>query len=599
MSLASPSAKPRNYEHPTWWQRHPAWLWFIVLLPVLLFLGVFFLYPLAKVLVQSIYSPRFTLANYRRIFTGGTYLGLIWNTIRLSAEVAFGALLVGYPIAAWLSRLRGVALSLGLALVMMPLWTSALVRNYAWIIVLRRGGPMSSLIEALGFGTPDLLYSEGTVIFGMIYTLLPYMVFTLYNSLRNIDMRLIDAAKGLGASSATAFVKVYFPLSMPAVSAASLLVFVTSIGFFITPAMLGGGHVDMIAPQIDTQMNLLTNWGFGAALSTVLFVIVAAVLAVSLCVLDAEALGLQKGTGAATPAAEEAEAAFNADAARRLAQPIQTRRTAREFAAPPVAFGPRALGLFSILVLITLFLPIVVIAASSFTATSYIAFPPSGWSLQWYRVVLGDAGWIDAAMLSLKVASLTALSAVVLGTVTSLGLVRGRLFGRQALHLLFIAPMIVPTIVTAVGVYFLFVELRLLGSIWSFVLAYTVQAMPIVILVVSSSLRRVNLSLERSATILGASPLRAFFSVTMPAIWPSIAAAGLFAFIHAFDDVVIAEFIAGTTMATLPKKMWVSLVYSIDPTISVVSTIFVAVSILMLLTVVAIQRLGATRPAEG
>jgi putative spermidine/putrescine transport system permease protein len=187
----------------------------------------------------------------------------------------------------------------------------------------------------------------------------------------------------------------------------------------------------------------------------------------------------------------------------------------------------------------------------------------------------------------------------VLGTVTSLGLVRGRLFGRQALHLLFIAPMIVPTIVTAVGVYFLFVELRLLGSIWSFVLAYTVQAMPIVILVVSSSLRRVNLSLERSATILGASPLRAFFAVTMPAIWPSIAAAGLFAFIHAFDDVVIAEFIAGTTMATLPKKMWVSLVYSIDPTISVVSTIFVAVSILMLLTVVAVQRLGASRPAEG
>jgi putative spermidine/putrescine transport system permease protein len=108
----------------------------------------------------------------------------------------------------------------------------------------------------------------------------------------------------------------------------------------------------------------------------------------------------------------------------------------------------------------------------------------------------------------------------------------------------------------------------------------------------------VNVSLERSATILGASPIRAFFSVTIPGIWPAIAAAGLFAFIHAFDDVVIAEFIAGTTTATLPKKMWVSLVYSIDPAISVVSTVFVAVSILILIGVSAMQAIGKARVGE-
>jgi putative spermidine/putrescine transport system permease protein len=239
-----------------------------------------------------------------------------------------------------------------------------------------------------------------------------------------------------------------------------------------------------------------------------------------------------------------------------------------------------------------LLLPVVVTAGSSFTATNYIAFPPRGWSLRWYRAVLDDPSWIDAALLSIKAAGLSALLAVVLGTVAALCFVRGRFFGGRALYLLLLAPMIVPTIVTAVGVYFLFIELRLLGSVWSFVLAYSVQTIPIVMLVATSALRRVSLPLERSAMILGASPIRAFFSVTMPAIWPALAAAGLFAFIHAFDDVVIAEFIAGTTTETLPKKMWVSLVYSIDPTISVVSTIFLAVSIVLLAAIGMTQMAG-------
>jgi putative spermidine/putrescine transport system permease protein len=590
----------RSYARASWAQRRPDAMWLLVLVPAILFLVAFFLYPLMKVLLQSVFIPRFSLANYQKILGESTYLYLIWNTIRISFEVAIGTLLVGYPIAVWLSRLRGVALSFGLILVMMPLWTSALVRNYAWIIVLRRGGPVSNFIEGLGFDTPNLLYSETTVILGMIYTLLPYMVFTLYNSMRNIDGRLVAAARGLGASPLQAFVRIYLPLSMPAVSAGFLLVFIIAIGFFVTPAMLGGGHVEMIAPQIDTQMNMLTNWGFGAALSTILFLIVAAVMMLSIGVFDVEALGFQKG--AATAVADDIAATagrIDTTAVRRLGPMMGPRPlVAAAFARAPLPAGPMALTLFSVLILSVLFLPIVVIAGSSFTASPYIAFPPQGWSLKWYEAVLRDRGWIEAAVLSVKAAALSAAFAVVLGMIAALCLVRGRFAGRQAIYLLIMAPMIVPTIVMAVGVYFLFIELKLLGTIWSFVLAYTVQSLPIVVLVVTSALRRVNVSLERLATLLGASPIRAFFSVTIPAIWPAIAAAGLFAFIHAFDDVVIAEFIAGTTTATLPKKMWVSLVYSIDPTISVVSTLFIAVSILMLMGVTAVQAIGKSRTGQ-
>lgn len=591
---------PRAYATARWWQQRPDRMWLLMLVPVVVFLLAFFLYPLSKVLLQSVLTPRFSLANYQRILGERTYLHLIWNTIRISFEVAAGTLLVGYPIAVWLSRLRGVVLSFGLILVMMPLWISALVRNYAWIIVLRRGGPISNLIEGLGFDTPNLLYNEMTVIFGMIYTMLPYMVFTLYNSMRSIDGRLVTAARGLGASPFQAFLRVYLPLSMPAVSAGSLLVFIIAIGFFVTPAMLGGGHVEMIAPQIDTQMNMLTNWGFGAALSTILFLIVAVVMVLSIGIFDVEALGFQKR--GAIPAAEEAvpgPARIDEAVARRLGpMPNSGSLAAHSFGRVPVAVGPLLLTLFSLFVLSLLFLPILVIAGSSFTASPYIAFPPQGWTLKWYQAVLGDRGWIDAAILSTKAASLSAIFAVALGTLAALCLVRGRFAGRQAIYMLITAPMIVPTIVMAVGVYFLFIQLGLLGTIWSFVLAYSVQSLPIVVLVVTSALRRVNVSLERSATLLGAGPIRAFFSVTVPAIWPAIAAAGLFAFIHAFDDVVIAEFIAGTTNATLPKKMWVSLVYSIDPTISVVSTVFVAASILILIGVSVTQTIGKSRDRE-
>lgn len=592
--------KYQSYEFPRWWQARPAYLWLAALAPVVVFFGLFFVYPLLKIALQSFFSPQFTLKNYARIFGDSTYLFLIWNTIRISLEVTLGTLLIGYPIAAWLSRIRGPMLTFGLLLVMLPLWTSALVRNYAWIIVLRRNGPISDFMEALGFDTPNLLYNEGAVLFGMIYTLLPYMVFTLYNSMRNMDGRLLTAARGLGANATTTFLKVYLPLSMPAVSAACLLVFIIAIGFFITPALLGGGHVEMIAPQIDTQMNELTDWGFGAALATVLFLIVVVVMIVSVGVFDVEALGLEKG-GRSPIAAEEMTASaeqLDMAAARRLTPMRPPVHSGRDFAKPRTDLRSAMLSALSIAVLAALFLPIAVIAGSSFTASPYIAFPPQGWTLDWYRQVLGDRGWTDAAVLSMKAASLSAICAVIIGTVTAVCLVRGSFPGRHGFYLLIIAPMIVPTIVLAVGIYFLYIEMRLLGTIWSFVFVYTVQSVPIVVLVVSSALRRVDISLERSAMILGAPPIRAFLSTTMPAIWPAVAAAGLFSFIHAFDDVVVAEFIAGTTVATLPKKMWVSLVYSIDPTISVVSTVFVVLSIAILAAIALMQWVTSRRAAS-
>jgi ABC-type spermidine/putrescine transport system permease subunit II len=146
--------------------------------------------------------------------------------------------------------------------------------------------------------------------------------------------------------------------------------------------------------------------------------------------------------------------------------------------------------------------------------------------------------------------------------------------------------------VIGVGVYLFFAKIHLLGTIWSFVFTYTALTVPIVILLVSSALRQSNVRLERAAATLGARPIRAFASVTLPSILPAILAGGLFAFITAFDEVVVAQFLAGAAHATLPKLMWVSLVYSIDPTISAISTLLVLLSLAILAVAGVLQRGG-------
>jgi ABC-type spermidine/putrescine transport system permease subunit II len=245
-------------------------------------------------------------------------------------------------------------------------------------------------------------------------------------------------------------------------------------------------------------------------------------------------------------------------------------------------------------VLLLLAGPVLIVIPMSFGTASQLTFPPEGFTLRWYQAYLTDPAWMDATSLSLRVAVLTAASALVLGTLAALGLVRGRFRGERALYLAMLSPMIIPVIVSAVAFYFLTVRLGLAGSMWSFVLAHLVLAIPVVIVVVSAALRRVDDSLERAATTLGATPVRAFLSVTVPLIRPALIAAFLFAFITSFDEIVMALFLAGTTTATLPARMWESLRFQIDPTIAAISTLLIILSLLVL----AVATLRRARPAE-
>ncbi|QTF09226.1 ABC transporter permease [Brenneria izadpanahii] len=250
------------------------WKLWLLLAPSLLALLIFFICPLIKMLSFSFYSPDFTWKHYLRIVQEPVWINVLWITLRISLWVTLSTLLLGYPLAWVLARLKPRTANIFLILVIIPYFTSVLVRTYAWMVLLGTEGVLNQLLIAAGFITEPLklMYTETGVLIGMTYILLPYMILALYSVMRGIDLSLLNVAESLGASRSRAFWRIIVPLSLPGVAAGGLLVFILSLGFFITPALMGGPQQTMISMVIESQIEIYFDWGFGSALSTVLLV---------------------------------------------------------------------------------------------------------------------------------------------------------------------------------------------------------------------------------------------------------------------------------------------------------------------------------------
>jgi ABC-type spermidine/putrescine transport system permease subunit I len=239
-------------------------------LPALLLLFVFFLYPVLRLLAFSVEDG--SLDWYAKALGGDLYLRVFWITFEIALLVTVLCLLLGYPLGFLIATTTPGWATLGFIFVLLPLWTSVLVRTYAWMVLLGRNGVINRfLIETGIVATPlPLLNNMTGVLIGMVHVLLPYMIFPLYAVMRRVDPGLLAAAEGLGAPGWQIFRRVYLPLTLPGVLAGVTLVYILSIGFFITPALLGGGKVIMIAVLIESQVRQFLAWDFAAALSVVL-----------------------------------------------------------------------------------------------------------------------------------------------------------------------------------------------------------------------------------------------------------------------------------------------------------------------------------------
>lgn len=561
-------------------------------LPVLLFLAVFFAAPVFGILLGSLKSSngQFGLEQYERLASNAVYAKVLWTTFRIAFLTAAICLVIGYPVAYLLSQLGQGSRGRWLVWVLIPFWTSYLVKTFAWILLLSKTGVLGSIVVGLGIAseaqaiTPSLT----AVLVGMVHGMLPLAVMTMLPIMQGINAQLSQAAQTLGANRSIAFFSVFLPLSAPGIAAAGLLVFITSLGFFIVPALLGTPQETMIAQLVLSAVLDLLNMPFAGALSTILLACAIVVFLlydrlVGLSSLSGDSTSAPRGRGLAaimgvlvsTGRLFGHVAGFLGRITTRRADPLYTRR------ADPLYTG---LKVYSFAVVALLTLPIAIIFPIAFTDSQFLSFPPRGFSLRWFETFLYSPIWQAALLRSFGVAIVTALLSVAMGLGAALALTRLSPLWAKSLFVFLIAPLIVPRIAIAVSLFYLFARLGLVGTDLGLVIGHTVLAIPYVLVTLAAALKSFDWRLDDAARILGASAFARLRTVLLPLIAPSVGSAFLFAFLTSFDDLTIAIFVSGGLKTTLPKQMWDDMSLQVNPTLAAVSTLLVVgIAIVVLL----------------
>lgn len=552
--VSTPVARP--VESPPFSRTLAAWLHarpkraaLLLVSPALVFLAALYLLPLVQVLLRSVFMPGFSIGNYVRLFANDIYWNSFAITFRISAVVALFCLALGYPVALLLTRLSPAWRVLAFAFILVPYWTSALVRTYAWTVILQRRGIINSLLQQAGLieAPLQLSYTTFGTIIGNVHILLPTMILTLYAGLLRIDTSLVTAARTLGAKPLRAFLLVYLPLSIPAIMAGTTLIFVASLSSYIIPALLGGRKDLFVAQLIDQQVNQLLDVGFASAIAMVLLVACAVISIVYIRIIHAQ--GGRSG---------------------------EHRQKAPTL---PLSRASYVYGAFSVLVIGFLVLPTFVLVPLSFSSARYLTFPPPGYSLQWYESYLQNPAWIEATWRSLRIGVAAAACAALIGTLGAIGLARLQGFLRYFLFTLLLLPLLIPNIIYALAIYQLYSALGLIGTEAGLVLAHAILGLPYVLITVSAALSERDAHLGLAARTLGAGPVATFAFIQFPLVKRSIFVGALLAFIASFDEVIIAIFVSGSRATTLPKMMWDGVTNEVNPTISAVSVIMIVVSL--------------------
>ncbi|CAO3425486.1 ABC transporter permease subunit [Azospirillum endophyticum] len=552
----------------------PAWRKPVLMgAPLVLLLLAFLVFPVGQLLALSVYNGQgFTLAPYAQLFASSLYATVLWITLKISLATTLVAVVAAYPIAYLISIAKGPAKSRLIFWVLLSFWTSFLVRAFAWVVILGRNGVINSTLMSLGIiDRPlDLLYGFGAVLVGMVHAMLPLAVMTMLAVMENIDRTLPRAASTLGARPGTAFWTVYFPLSLPGVAASAIMVFVSAIGFFIVPALLGGRKETMITQLIIDQVQQTLNWGLAGAISVLLLTVVLIVF-----VLYDRVFGFASLTG-------ESAAVRNRDTAmRRLGGRVLGALGSASDALigmlprrhPITGRTERPLVLTALvwLLLVLISLPAFLMIPLSF-GKGGLAWPPSGFTLQWYEQLLQSPIWMQALWRSIVVAFGTGLLAMAIGVPAAFLMVRSQMRGKGAMLAFILSPIVVPRMIIAVGMFYVFAQMGLVGTILGLVIGHTVVAVPYVVMTMMAVLRNYDTRLDMAAQSLGARPLAALRHVTFPILGAGMLSSFLFAFATSFDELTISLFSSGGLSATLPKQFWDEVTLQVSPVIAAVST---------------------------
>ncbi|WP_312794624.1 ABC transporter permease [Tianweitania sp.] len=252
--------------------------------PALVVIAIFFILPVLMLLLRSVLEPQPGLQNYETLLGSTTYLRVFLNTFIVAGLATFVAVIVGYPVAWMLAIMPEKWSRLVLAIIILSMWTNLLARTYAWMVLLQRTGVINKTLIALGLIDKPLPLVNNLVgvTIGMTYIMLPFVILPLIGVLRSIDPGILRAAALCGANKRQSFTRILLPLSLPGVAAGALMVFVMSLGYFVTPALLGGTSNMMLAELVAQFVQSLVNWGMGGAAALVLLIVTLALYAVQL-----------------------------------------------------------------------------------------------------------------------------------------------------------------------------------------------------------------------------------------------------------------------------------------------------------------------------
>lgn len=261
--------------------------------PAIILVAVAFIVPVSVIISRSFTDPTLGFQNYEWLVGNDTAREIIFRTIRTALIATLATAVIAYPYAYLMATTTPLVRGILMVVVLLPFWTSMMVRAFAWIIILQRNGVLNTVLESIGLPPVSILGTNTAVIIGMCQILMPFMVLPMVSVMIGIDARLPLAGKVMGASPLKAFFTVYFPLSMPGVFAGSLIVFILSLGFYVTPALLGSPREQILPNALYSQVLELLQWGRGGALALALLVLVGAIFL--LISLVAKVLGVKIG----------------------------------------------------------------------------------------------------------------------------------------------------------------------------------------------------------------------------------------------------------------------------------------------------------------
>jgi spermidine/putrescine transport system permease protein len=547
--------------------------------PGLLWLGLFFVVPMYFMGVISLESGslqdgfRFTwqfsnftdaISDYREQFVRSFVYG--------AAATAL-ALVIAYPLAYAIAFRAGRFKYLLLFAVVAPFFTTYLIRTLAWQTILFDESPVVDALRSIGVLGADgrVLDTPASVIAGLTYNFLPFMILPIYASLERLDRGLIEAAKDLYASSRGAFFRVTLPLSAPGIVAGVLLTFIPAVGDYVNAFFLGGPNQAMIGNAIQGQYLQLADYPTASALS---FILMALLLAVVLIYFRVAGGGALIGDDETAPVVDTGS------------------RPSRE----PGARGPigwlrrNSVVIYAGLAVAYMLIPIAVIAVFSFND------PQGNFNLTWEGFTLdhwedpfAQSDLTDALVTSLELAALTTVVATAIGTLMALALVRRRFFGRRAANLLIVVPMATPEVVIGAALLSMFVYVGVARGFETLLVAHVMFSISFVVIVVRSRLIGFDRSVEDAAADLGAGPLATFRTVTLPLLAPAIVAAALLAFMLSIDDFVISNFNSGTTV-TFPLYIFGAAQRGIPVEVNVLATMLFGLTLVAMLFTIWQQR---------